>query len=173
MSIEDLAWLTWLEQWLNWQEVSKEKEKKVQEDWKKSQQVKRQIQAYQCKWAKLAKILTKILQRYFDDWKIIHWISSFLDRISKTWEELFKIFDTIFSPFIDWNIPNEISDYIHYIQNLKSKIWQFSNDEAEMVFRLIEKEQVWWKTFWELLKSGKWGIDYNSFKLEIKKELTK
>jgi hypothetical protein len=121
----------------------------------------------------LAKILTKILQRYFDDWKIIHWISSLLDRISKTWEELFKIFDTIFSPFIDWNIPNEISDYIHYIQNLKSKIWQFSNDEAEMVFRLIEKEQVWWKTFWKLLKSGKWGIDYNSFKLEIKKELTK
>lgn len=163
MLVEDLDMQSLWENAEAW-EASEEQKKKVSEDGKKAQKVRKQMIDNQVKSKEFAFLLSKILWRYYDDPFIINYIHNFLLDIEKYQKMLYYIF----IPFLEWEKKFEkVNDYVEYIKkNIKSNL---KMENLELIIYIIELEKIWWDTFWLNLKNKE--SKYKIFLEEIKNQL--
>ena len=145
-------------------EVSEEEKKKASEDSKWAAQARKQIQKQQAHNYKFAVFLSKVLERYYMDVKIIDYLYKLLPHL----EENEQFIIDIFLPFVNSNKFVSISDYVDY---LKKKKVDFKDFKKDLVFQVIEFEKLGGDELWKSLKKGYSTISYEDFKKEILDEL--
>jgi len=153
-----------LAEWLSGWEVTEEAKKKVAEDGKAAAQAHQQVKKDQKKNAVFALLLSKILQRYYSNEKIIDFLYSFLKEVKKNE----KYLEILFLPFIEKSKKfHSIEEFVDYLRDNLDYI------DPNIVFEIMEFEKIWWEKLWNNVKNGKADISYKDFKKQILDDLNK
>ena len=142
----------------NWEEITEEEKQKVQEDWQKAKQIKKQIKSNQQTQQKYAKFLSLVFLHFFDDEYVLNYLVGILPELSTEIKTLEVIFDFVMQDYT-------LSDYIH---KLKQSRLNLTKQELDLIVYLISKEKIGKKEFWEKLWDKK-----GQLVAEVKKELLK
>jgi len=149
-----------LQEWVwTWTEVSEEEKKRVQEDIQSAQQTQQQIKKQQKENKEKMKFISKVLEKFFDNEKIISYLWDQLKDLDKNYFKLRKIFY-----FVDWEIPDSVSEYLE-------KLWWISldKDDQNVVLSVVKSKKIASKEYWSNLNEE----HFNALIETVKEELLK